>query len=79
MFFFMCLWETHGSDHSDHSAGSDKSDWSERSDEVLMMMGFPFFYLLAFTVAESMIFPWRSRSVRDICLLSTVIDMAPTI
>ena len=73
MFFFMCLWETHGSDHSD---GSDKSD---ESDEVLMMMGFPFFYLLAFTVAESMIFPWRSRSVRDICLLSTVIDMAPTI
>ena len=69
----MCLWETHGSDHSDHS---DKSDWS---DEVLMMMGFPFFYLLAFTMAESMIFPWRSRSVRDICLLSTVIDMAPTI
>ena len=76
----MCLWETHGSDHSDHSDGSDKSDWSERSDEVLMMMGFPvLFYLLAFTVAESMIFPWRSRSVRDICLLSTVIDMAPTI
>lgn len=69
----MCLWETHGSDHS------DGSDWSERSDEVLLMMGFPFFYLLAFTVAESMIFPWRSRSVRDICLLSTVIDMAPTI
>lgn len=75
----MCLWETHGSDHSDHSDGSDKSDWSERSDEVLTMMGFCFFYLLAFTVAESMIFPWRSRSVRDICLLSTVIDMAPTI
>ena len=75
----MCLWETHGSDRSDHSDESDKSDWSERSDEVLMMMGFPFFYLLAFTVAESMIFPWRSRSVRDICLLSTVIDMAPTI
>ena len=73
----MCLWETHGSDHSDVS---DKSDWSERSDEVLMMMVFPnLFYLLAFTVAESMIFPWRSRSVRDICLLSTVIDMAPTI
>ena len=75
----MCLWETHGSDHSDHSDGSDKSDWSERSDEVLMMMGFCFFYLLAFTVAVSIIFPWRSRSVRDICLLSTVIDMAPTI
>lgn len=72
----MCLWETHGSDHSD---GSDDSDKSDPSDEVLMMMGFPFFYLLAFTVAESMIFPWRSRSVRDICLLSTVIDMAPTI
>ena len=72
----MCLWETHGSDHSDRSDGSDKSD---ESDEVLTMMGFPFFYLLAFTVAESMIFPWRSRSVRDICLLSTVIDMAPTI
>ena len=47
----MCLWETHGSDHSDHSDGSDKSDWSERSDEVLMRMVFPFFYLLAFTVA----------------------------
>ena len=74
MFFFMCLWETHGSDHS------DGSDWSERSDEVLMMMVFPvLFYLLAFTVAVSIIFPWRSRSVRDICLLSTVIDMAPTI
>ena len=76
----MCLWETHGSDHSDHSDGSDKSDWSERSDEVLMMKGFPvLFYLLAFTVAVSIIFPWRSRRVRDICLLSTVIDMAPTI
>ena len=76
----MCLWKTHGSDHSDHSDGSDKSDWSERSDEVLMMMVFPvLFYLLAFTVAVSIIFPWRSRSVRDICLLSTVIDMAPTI
>ena len=78
----MCLWETHGSDHSDGSDGSDRSDGSDKSDEsdeVLMMMGFPFFYLLAFTVAESMIFPWRSRSVRDICLLSTVIDMAPTI
>ena len=77
MFFFMCLWETHGSDDSDRSDGSDKSD---ESDEVLMMMVFPvFFYLLAFTVAESMIFPWRSRRVRNICLLSTVIDMAPTI
>lgn len=78
----MCLWETHRSDHSDgsdHSDRSDGSDKSDESDEVLMMMGLPFFYLLAFTVAESMIFPWRSRSVRDICLLSTVIDMAPTI
>ena len=49
MFFFMCLWETDGSDDSDRSDGSDKSD---ESDEVLTMMGFCFFYLLAFTVAE---------------------------
>lgn len=78
----MCLWEMHGSDHSDGSDDSDRSDGSDKSDEsdeVLMMMGFPFFYLLAFTVAVSIIFPWRSRSVRDICLLSTVIDIAPTI
>lgn len=46
----MCLWETHGSDHSD---GSDKSDGSERSDEVLTMMGFCFFIFWLLL--------WRSR------------------
>ena len=44
----MCLWETHGSDHSDRSDGSDKSDGSERSDEVLMMMGFLLFLSFGF-------------------------------
>lgn len=44
----MCLWETHGSDHSDHSDGSDKSDGSERSDEVLMMMGILLFLSFGF-------------------------------
>ena len=54
MFFFMCLWETHGSDHSDgadHSDRSDRSDGSDKSDEsdeVLTMMGILLFLSFGF-------------------------------
>ena len=47
----MCLWETHGSDHSDGSDDSDKSDGSDKSDEsdeVLTMMGILLFLSFGF-------------------------------
>ena len=47
----MCLWETHGSDHSDGSDDSDKSDGSDKSDEsdeVLTMRGILLFLSFGF-------------------------------